>query len=295
MNFCPKVANGVPKVDGNDKKGLKVVQSKTLGERVLSKRRELKWSREVLAQKSDASPATIERIETGKYLPGLDTLEKLCNALEVRAAYLLGEEDMPPPDNETSRQTLQVVLRIESKLNTLIPPQETSSKIIPVKPIINYVRTKFPKKIPCSVLHIPSAIGAGGYHAQAWMGDMQDALQGKNGIKLRRTEVELPEKAEFSIYVKGSSMAPTIVDGALVYYYRTGVTDIRPDDMVIFLDGESEEFKLRRVHCQRKRGKEIMTLVPDNPECNDIRTVNDQTDIRGVVVYGDNSPPPENQ
>ena len=54
-----------------------------IGKRIAELRKEKRWSQDELAQKSGIGKSHIGRIELGRYSVGLDTLEKICDALEV--------------------------------------------------------------------------------------------------------------------------------------------------------------------------------------------------------------------
>ncbi len=62
-------------------------------ERIKNRRKELGYSYQVLANKTNMSKSTLQRYETGaiKNIP-LDKLKVLANALEVSPTYLLGLE-----------------------------------------------------------------------------------------------------------------------------------------------------------------------------------------------------------
>ncbi len=54
-----------------------------IGKRIAELRKEKRWSQDELAQKSGIGKSHIGRIELGRYSVGVDTLEKICDALEV--------------------------------------------------------------------------------------------------------------------------------------------------------------------------------------------------------------------
>lgn len=68
--------------------------SKTVGQRMSSRRKELKLSVEELAQRLGKSRATVYRYENGdiENLP-LDLLKPIAEALEVSPSYLMGWKD----------------------------------------------------------------------------------------------------------------------------------------------------------------------------------------------------------
>ena len=54
------------------------------------------WSLRELGARSSVSYVTIQRIETGKMSPTLDTLEKLATALEISVRELIPAAPRPP-------------------------------------------------------------------------------------------------------------------------------------------------------------------------------------------------------
>ena len=62
---------------------------KILGENIRSCRRNLKWSQEKLAEKSDLHPNYIGDIERGEENVSVDALGRIATALKVRLADLV--------------------------------------------------------------------------------------------------------------------------------------------------------------------------------------------------------------
>ena len=60
-----------------------------MGKRISNRRKEIRMTQEVLAEKMDVSIQTISYIETGKKGIRPENLIKLCNVLEVSADYIL--------------------------------------------------------------------------------------------------------------------------------------------------------------------------------------------------------------
>lgn len=63
------------------------------GPMIAMQRKRLKWSLTKLAQKSNVSISTISRIENGLISPTYAVLARLCDALEIRWADMLGTEE----------------------------------------------------------------------------------------------------------------------------------------------------------------------------------------------------------
>ena len=60
-----------------------------MGNRIAERRRHLKMTQEVLAEKMNVSIQTVSYIETGKKAIRPENLAKMCDALQVSADYLL--------------------------------------------------------------------------------------------------------------------------------------------------------------------------------------------------------------
>ena len=54
-----------------------------IGKKIAAIRKDKKWSQDDLALHSGVGKAHIGRIELGRYSVGVDTLEKICDALDV--------------------------------------------------------------------------------------------------------------------------------------------------------------------------------------------------------------------
>lgn len=63
------------------------------GPMIAMQRKKLKWSLTRLAEKSSVSISTISRIENGLISPTYAVLARLCEALEIRWADMLGEDE----------------------------------------------------------------------------------------------------------------------------------------------------------------------------------------------------------
>lgn len=78
--------------------------NQTLGARVNQIRKNLKITREKLAETIDVSPRFLADVESGKVGVSMQTLKNLCVALSSTADYLLGLTE-----NESNNHTEQIV------------------------------------------------------------------------------------------------------------------------------------------------------------------------------------------
>lgn len=87
-----------------------------MGARVKEKRKDLNYTREVLAELVDISPQFLANIESGKKGMSFATLTKLCKCLGVSCDYIvLGKT----PDNQHDRIS-EIVANIDDKYIPLV-------------------------------------------------------------------------------------------------------------------------------------------------------------------------------
>ena len=60
----------------------------TMGQRIRARRRELGLTQEKLAERVDISPSFVGHLERGEKIPSLDTVARLCTAMDVSMDYL---------------------------------------------------------------------------------------------------------------------------------------------------------------------------------------------------------------
>ena len=71
---------------------VQMAREKEIGQRILEKRRELGLSQEDLAGRTGLDRSFLSEIENGHKNISVNTLYRLAEAMNVSAAYLLGEE-----------------------------------------------------------------------------------------------------------------------------------------------------------------------------------------------------------
>ena len=100
----------------------------TFGERIATRRKNLRLSRQHLAERVGTSAPVIGRYERDEISPSVETAQKIASALEVTVDYLLGEDhrarfdqalldriealdQLPRPDKEKIYYFIDVVVR----------------------------------------------------------------------------------------------------------------------------------------------------------------------------------------
>ncbi|MCA9489362.1 MAG: helix-turn-helix transcriptional regulator [Myxococcales bacterium] len=84
--------------------------TRTIGDRVRSRRAAVGWTQEQLAEASGVRPATISRIERGHLAPSLAVLYELAQALGTAVGDLVGGAPVEDPDQ---RKLLDVWLSVD--------------------------------------------------------------------------------------------------------------------------------------------------------------------------------------
>lgn len=81
----------------------------SMGERIRTRRTELEWTQDVLAQKAGISKSFLSDVENGKRSIGAETLLDLARVLGLSLDYLMKGEDVqdPPQDVEIPKSLAQ--------------------------------------------------------------------------------------------------------------------------------------------------------------------------------------------
>jgi len=91
-----------------------------IGNFISAKRREKNLTQEQLAEKLDVSNKTVSKWENGKSMPDYETIERLCDELDITIAELLdgeehGDGNTVAYDEEKVRALLRNMLQAEEK------------------------------------------------------------------------------------------------------------------------------------------------------------------------------------
>jgi len=73
---------------------------KTIGERIRELRRDAKLTQDQLAERIGANRVTVANYELGKYVPSIDALERLADALGVSPDVITGRAEKPEEKDE---------------------------------------------------------------------------------------------------------------------------------------------------------------------------------------------------
>jgi len=91
----------------------------TFGERIVSLRKKLKWSQDVLAKRVGTSAPIIGRYERNEIKPSIDTAKNIADALGVTLDYLISGSGNLVLDKKTLQRLEDIQLLDESKQHTL--------------------------------------------------------------------------------------------------------------------------------------------------------------------------------
>lgn len=75
-----------------------------MGKRISQRRRQLKMTQEILAEKMDVSIQMISYVETGKKAIRPENLAKMCEALQISSDYLLLGRTSPAETNPITKK-----------------------------------------------------------------------------------------------------------------------------------------------------------------------------------------------
>jgi transcriptional regulator with XRE-family HTH domain len=76
-----------------DKKDSSSVLAKRLGRNISSRRKQLAWTQDQLAERVGCDAETISRFERGAHLPSLPTLSRLASTLQIPIGNIMSESD----------------------------------------------------------------------------------------------------------------------------------------------------------------------------------------------------------
>ena len=88
-----------------------------LGQNIKRLRKQKGWSQKKLAQEIGAHITHFNRIETGKYIPALETVIKLARVLEVPVDYLIGSNESNLEDIRIEDQTFSEKIKLLNSFN----------------------------------------------------------------------------------------------------------------------------------------------------------------------------------
>lgn len=108
--------------------------SKHLGKNIRKFRTMQFLSQENLAMDAGIHPAYLGRLERGEKCPNIDTLLKICNALDISAAKILDFEEEESMESSATRQ------RLNEAMNKL-PPSKQKQLTEIVEGIVNAIVT----------------------------------------------------------------------------------------------------------------------------------------------------------
>ena len=198
-------------------------------ERLSTLRQKHGYSQEQLALKMGVTKQTISNYERDSRSPDKGMLEQLANILDCSVGYLMGTEDELNAQRLLNEFRVEGIAFAEKRIDDLLNQTALPSNVKPI-----------------SALHRQRIPLIGGVAAGEPIHDPEEL-----GVY-----VDSPVDADAAITVKGDSMAPTYLDGDVVYIKcRPNVPEGAV--AVVFLDDEAT---IKRVY-KRPTG---LTLLGDN-------------------------------
>ena len=90
-----------------------------VGRRIASRRKELSLRQHQLCEMIDVNYKYVSNLETGRSAPSLETIMRLCDALDTTPDYLLLGTD-GVPDKLTDKQLIEKISRLDPKSKRLL-------------------------------------------------------------------------------------------------------------------------------------------------------------------------------
>ena len=247
-------------------------ETMTTGERIKERRKRMGLSAETLADRVGVSPSTMCRYENGDISKiDADILDRIASELQTTSAYLLGRNvfsvqrmDALRAENGLSDDDLESALGMRTGYLRLLrrPGASPSTSVLTqmadvlgcsVDYLMSRADSPQPEALPANMRPISSL------HHQSLplIGDVA-AGEPIYAPEELGVYVDSPVDADAALTVRGDSMAPTYLDGDIVYI------KCRPDVpegaiAVVFLDDEAT---IKHIYYRRPTG---LTLTSDNP------------------------------
>ena len=99
-----------------DKKARSSELAVRVGRNIAARRKQLKWTQDQLAERTEVDAETISRVERGAHLPSLPTLDRLASVMQVTLGDLALEKCFKPVDEATVIAALIQDLPVKDRL-----------------------------------------------------------------------------------------------------------------------------------------------------------------------------------
>lgn len=236
-----------------------------IGDRIKQRRKELKLSADVVAEKLGVSRSTVFRYEKGDIEKVPTTiLEKLAEVLKTTPAYLIGWE------SENNSAYTKMLHESFDSLNSyrkrkvidfsklqLSEQNREKSKIYSINDNTYYV-------------DVLGAVSAG---TGEWLTDEQHEEITVNNE---------PPMHDFALRVNGDSMIPLFSDGQIIYVNRIDDLDMVRNEQIVIAELNGDAFVKKIVFDNNRKSCKLISL---NKEYKPINvTENDEFKVVGLVV-----------
>lgn len=209
-----------------------------IGERIKLRRKELKLSADVVAEKLGVSRSTIFRYEKGdiEKLP-TNILGDIAEVLKTTPAFLMGWEDENAPS-------------IETIYNQLEKPRQTK--------VYNFAERQLEEQNRGNVVHFPKKEKLPTIKNSASAANPTELVYGDTVVEEEEFE-RVPSSADFAVPIIGDSMEPVIRNGQFVFVKEQpdvedgeiAIVEIDGDGVTckeVFKDYENQSIILRSIN-----------------------------------------------
>lgn len=237
-----------------------------IGDRIKQRRKELKLSADVVAEKLGVSRSTVFRYEKGDIEKVPTTiLEKLAEVLKTTPAYLIGWESENNSaytkmlhesfDSLNSYRKRKVIDFSKSQLSE---QNREKSKIHSITENYTYY------------VDILGAVSAG---TGEWLSDEQHEEITVNNE---------PPMHDFALRVNGDSMIPLFSDGQIIYVNKVDDLDMVRNEQIVIAELNGDAYVKKIVFDNNRQSCQLISLNKDYQPIN--VTENDEFKVVGLVV-----------
>ncbi|MBL1057719.1 LexA family transcriptional regulator [Ligilactobacillus salivarius] len=237
-----------------------------IGDRIKQRRKELKLSADVVAEKLGVSRSTVFRYEKGDIEKVPTTiLEKLAEVLKTTPAYLIGWESENNSaytkmlhesfDSLNSYRKRKVIDFSKSQLSE---QNREKSKIHSITENYTYY------------VDVLGAVSAG---TGEWLSDEQHEEITVNNE---------PPMHDFALRVNGDSMIPLFSDGQIIYVNKVDDLDMVRNEQIVIAELNGDAYVKKIVFDNNRQSCQLISLNKDYQPIN--VTENDEFKVVGLVV-----------
>ena len=237
-----------------------------IGDRIKQRRKELKLSADVVAEKLGVSRSTVFRYEKGDIEKVPTTiLEKLAEVLKTTPAYLIGWE------SENNSAYKKMLHESFDSLNSY-----RKRKVIDFSKLQLSEQNREKSKIHSITenhTYYVDVLGAVSAGTGEWLSDEQHEEITVNNE---------PPMHDFALRVNGDSMIPLFSDGQIIYVNKVDDLDMVRNEQIVIAELNGDAYVKKIVFDNNRQSCQLISLNKDYQPIN--VTENDEFKVVGLVV-----------